>query len=235
MKLMLFSIAVLCVFIGCKKVDQAIPQSKCKITRLYTQNWEGNELIANVSYTSWGAPKAIQLEEEQTGQESYFFQYDANRNLTGFIIGYTPAPGETDTTFMFYHKYIYKNGKIVGDSLAVMGSVKDPIINNENRAIGKYTYDQFGRVIKYEAEGGWYEEPYVEYYNYPNENPYIKNTNFLGTHPVLMFVGRNYNRKNANVQSTNQYGLPTAFKVPYQFKLLQIYKIEYECNQQGKP
>ena len=69
---------------------------------------------------------------------------------------------------MFYHKYIYKNGKIVGDSLAVMGSVKDPIINNENRAIGKYTYDQFGRVIKYEAEGGWYEEPYVDYYNYPN-------------------------------------------------------------------
>jgi hypothetical protein len=219
------------LFWGCKKIDQVYHKSSCRISKIYVDTWGGGTLIGHAIYTSWGSPRAIQLEEDGTGQESLFFQYDEKRNLTGFLAGYTPSPGETDTVFMFYHKYIYKNGKIVGDSLFTSGSLKHPIVNNENYAVGKYTYDHFGRVIKYEADGPVFIEPYVENYSYPNENPYIMNTNFLGTHIILMFVARDYNRKNNNVSTTNEYGLPTEFSSPYYYLFsLPIKKIDYDCG-----
>jgi hypothetical protein len=75
-------------------------------------------------------------------------------------------------------------------------------------------------VIKYESDQ-------TTNYSYPNVNPYINNTNIVGTHPVLMFVNRDFNRNNQNVLTTNSFGMPTTFSNPYWFSDMRISKVEY--------
>ncbi len=223
MKLLLTTICFTLIIFSCKKVDQALPASVCKITKFYTITENGPE-TATISYTSWGAPSAIIQSDERSGNASYFFQYDAQQNLVGFIAGFTPNPGVNDTTYETYRRFYYKNGRIDRDSVFSFGSVKYPNYDeNIPRSAGKYFYDSYGRVIKYESDQ-------TTLYTYPNVNPYINNTNIMGTHPVLMFVNRDFNRTNQNVLTTNSLGLPTEFSSPYWFSDMRISKVEYACG-----
>lgn len=143
-----------------------------------------------------------------------------------------------DTSFAILHQYIYKNEKIVGDSLFFMTSLSNKY--NNDYAIGKYTYDNWGRVIKYEINYPWSEEPEIHTYNYPDENLYINNTSVVGTHPVLMFVNRDYNRTNKWVLETNEYGLPTKFEIELQdgyfskgysfYPNMSFHTVSYNCS-----
>jgi hypothetical protein len=220
MKLLLTTISLFLIIVSCKKVDQALPASVCKITKVYTITEDGPD-TALFSYTAWGAPSSIVVANERSGNSSYFFQYDTHQNLVGFIAGFTPNPGVNDTTYESYRRFYYKNGRIDSDSFFTFGSVKHPNYDeNIPRSAGKYYYDSYGRVIKYESDQ-------TTNYSYPNVNPYINNTNIVGTHPVLMFVNRDFNRNNQNVLTTNSFGMPTTFSNPYWFSDMRISKVEY--------
>ena len=232
MKKLLLFIFVVATFITCRKADDAFPASKCKITELYIVTADTYE-TAYVSYTNWGAPLAITVTNERTGNDSYFFQYDTKQNLTVFIAGTTPIPGSNDTEYVVYKKFFWKNGRIDKDSFYSMGSTKNPNLLTSYGS-GKYYYDGYGRIIKYVGRTNE-DFNFTNTYPYPNENPYINNTNIVGTHPVLMFVNRDFNRKNQGVQTTNNFGMPTEFSTPYYFFSTGIQKVDYACTLQAHP
>jgi hypothetical protein len=239
----LIACAIAVLFLQCSKYKDVIKKpDPCRIDFItYQESPESEVNTGKFKYNKWGDPIAIIIDNEQTNAPSLYFQYDKKRRLTAYMAAYGVIDDGTvqDTTFAVLHQYIYKNDKIVGDSSFYMTSLSNRY--NNDYGIGKYTYDQWGRVIKYEFRYSWSNEPSEIYtYNYPNENPYINNTSLVGTHPVLMFVNKDYNRTNKWVLETNEYGLPTKFEVEPQdgyfskgyefYPGMSIHTVSYNCS-----
>jgi hypothetical protein len=234
--------AIAVLFLQCSKYKDVIKKADpCRIDFItYQEYTDGEFYTGKFKYNKWGDPIAITIDNEHTGAPSSYFQYDKKRRLSAYMAAYNVNDDGTvqDTSFAFLHQYIYKNDQIIGDSVFFMTSISEKY--NNDYAIGKYTYDNWGRVIKYEIKYLWSEEPEIHTYNYPNENPYINNTSVVGTHPVLMFVNRDYNRTNNNVLETNEYGLPTKFQTEindgyisggYHFyPTMQFQTVSYNCS-----
>ncbi len=240
--------------ISCSKIEKILPKSNCKIKKIVSYpNLPGfyDSIVGTMSYTSWGAPLSIIMDNEQTGIESYFWQYDKKRNLTAFIQGYTTSVESPDTSCNTYIKYIYKNGTIIGDSTWLMTNIKERNDFYNLYFVSKYVYDVYGRIIKVytkDSESNQYSNVPQEFHYKSNENPYINNYSLAGTHPVLMFSLKDYNIRNKNVLQTNQYGLPIEFgregylddgtyvdgyKFPFG-NAYPIHRVEYECGIQHK-
>jgi hypothetical protein len=176
-------------------------------------------------YTPWGAPDKI-INRVPSFWNLYFI-YDDNHRLTALIDG---KANPTDTVFRLYHKYFYENGLVTHDSIYYDGElINGQPINTSPDFLdtGRYEYDQYGRVIRYNQ----YK------YQYPPENSFINNKTILTGDSVLMFVNRDYSRKNAAMEY-NEFGYPTRFADYanglqmgyYQFLLLQIHSATYECD-----
>jgi hypothetical protein len=239
---LLITCAIAVLFLQCSKYKDVIKKpNSCKIDFItYQEFTEGEIYTGKFKYNKWGDPVAIIIDNEQTGAPSSYFQYDKKRRLTAYVAAYGVVDDGSvqDTTFAVLHQYIYKNDKIIGDSLFFMTSLSNRY--NNDYGVGKYTYDQWGRVIKYELKYSWSDEFQIQTYNYPNENPYINNTSVVGTHPVLMFVNRDYNRSNKNVAETNEYGLPRKFTTGvdngyitggyFFYPTMQFHTVSYNCS-----
>ncbi|MGZ8504381.1 MAG: hypothetical protein ACXWV5_07940 [Flavitalea sp.] len=218
---------------SCNKNLDKEYKSRCRISKIFgpIENSEGEytQYEGVFSYTSWGAPESIVVSNQGTGSPSYFFQYDKNKRLVSFIAGF---PGPNDTSYHSYFKYYYSNNVIVRDSVFREGITSDPYYTNQPITAGTYTYDKWGRVIRYTAIVTSEDENYTgeSNYNYKNENPYANNRSIMGTHPVLMFVSKDYHKSNQAV-TYNEYGYPTDFGfLEYFFEQTPITKVTYDCN-----
>ena len=219
-----FSLGLLLLMSGCKKYDTE-EKAHCRIAKVYTNYPD----VATFYYTAWGAPSSIMVSAEGTGNPSYFFQYDKDRRLVGFIAGFAR---EDDTLYHEYSKYGYENNIIVRDTIFVEGHTQDPHDNGSPYWLGSYKYDKWGRVINYHSEVKYEDDTFVndEDYDYSNEDPRAPNTSIMGTHKYLMFVSRDYHKTNV-AEAYNEYGYPTDFgSKGYFFKLANFRKIEYDCN-----
>jgi hypothetical protein len=231
MKMYAFLIIGILVFFtyGCSKHVDKEYKSKCRIIKIYGMPGTYNDYEGVFTYTSWGAPESIVVSNEGTGSPSYFFQYDKNRRLIGFIGGF---PREDDTLYHFYHRFVYVNNIIVRDTIFTEGHTANPYEIEQPAIVGTYTYDKWNRIVRYKTIEHYEDESFTqEYnYNYSNENPFAQNKSIMGTHPVLMFVNRDYHKFNQAV-SYNQFGFPTDFgSEPYWFSITPIHKVTYDCN-----
>lgn len=225
--LLLVIVAILCN--GCSKHADREFKSKCRILKIYGMPDTNNDYEGVFTYTSWGAPESIVVSNEGTGSPSYFFQYDKNRRLIGFIGGF---PRENDTLYHFYHRFVYENNRIVRDTIFTEGHTANPYENDQPAIFGTYTYDKWNRIVRYSTIEHYEDESFTQdyNYNYSNENPFAQYKSIMGTHPVLMFVNRDYHKSNQAV-SYNQFGFPTDFgSEPYWFRLTPIYRASYDCN-----
>ena len=131
------SIAVL--FLQCSKYKDIIKKPEpCKIDVITYQEYTDGEIYTGqFNYNKWGDPIAIMVDPEQTGSPSSYFQYDKKRRLSAYMAAYDVLDnGQVqDTSFAFLHQYIYKDDKIVGDSVFFMTSISNKY--NNDYAIGK--------------------------------------------------------------------------------------------------
>jgi hypothetical protein len=214
---------------ACNKHNDTEYKSRCRISKIYGLSGSDYNFEGVFTYTSWGAPESIIVSNEGTGSPSYFFQYDKKRRLIGFIGGF---PRENDTLYHIYHKYVYENNVIVRDTIFGEGHTQNPYDTDLPEWVGTYTYDKWGRIIRYYSIIHYEDEDFTQdfHYDYSNENPFAHNRNIMGTHPVLMFVNRDYHKSNQAVLY-NQFGYPTDFgSNAYWFYLTPIYRVSYDCN-----
>jgi hypothetical protein len=152
--------------------------------------------------------------------------------LISYIAGFPDSEGE-DTSFHVYRKFVYENDKIVSDTVFVeQPSILE--LDRRNYFVGKYYYDAFKRVTKYEAVSFPDGSLFTEEYTYPNEDPYKNNRTLAGTHSVFMFVSREYNTELPALEY-NASGYPTKFAEPgglnsYIFlSYLNVQTVSYDC------
>lgn len=226
--------ALLCIaFItlpGCRKfVEQYKPGGK-EDPKLRIKTFVSQELNFTVYYNAKSDPDSVVADAGNWRA----FQYDANGRLTK----YTYHSSGTYDLAWGSHDYTYEGGRLTRDNWqeehqSLMSYGYHELYLRDNLL----SYDSQGRISSEEGERIWYHDasPYPTYnetktYTYDangNLELYVVNSDlvptterityddkksYLRTHPVWMFITRNYSRNNeAGATKYNREGFPLAF------------------------
>jgi hypothetical protein len=245
--------AILIISIGgCEKTETKVFRDKsdakadvknCPVIQVIYSSCCLSKDTTVFAYNSWGDPITVtQLPFPGTGRPNYFFKYDKKRRLTELLGLYRGGNiGEV------WHKYFYENpGKsdVVLDSSYFFPWFQNGIMVSYHTASATYfTYDKSGRIIKDSTIYQAGEHTSVNNYVYDaNGNlwgsVYDNRTNMNQTHPIWMFLDRNYSLNNPfEAQAYNSAGLPTIIKSEGQyFSPLRVFlsfreaTISYGCQ-----
>jgi hypothetical protein len=206
---------------GVSKSTNGKYEQPCRIDYMVT----GGDDTAFFSYTPWGDPDKIDIPSRSV--PSYWFTYDKNKRLVEL-----QGAWEKDVNTNEIRRFYYQGNKVVTDSTTFYPGYR----------IGKFVYDKYDRIIEYnyivnlvDDEGNIREgETTIDtvHYNYPDENPYVGNRNYLAGNRVLMFLNRYYH-KTTPAESYNSFGYPThfaEFQWPSLFCCFSIFEIVYDCS-----
>ena len=235
----IFYVVLLVINIRCNKDDIQHAAPSCRIIKMYSSGYSGTENIeATFTYTYWGAPHTIKIDNPSDQAPNHYFLYDSSKRLIGYLTGFeVDFRGRPDTMIWDYHRYMFHGDAIFGDTVFNMIELYDRYRISAYYH-GRYDYDAFGRIIKYEMINNQYPDvKYLYTYAYPaNEDPSIDNRGLMGTNPVLMFTMRDY-RKRVPALDYNEYGYPTHFSLNpgdstyYKFdEFPPVREVVYECK-----
>jgi hypothetical protein len=227
-------------FFGCQKIlEKYKPGGKEGTTvriktfvsqQYHNPSWSPPSLNFTVYYNAKGDPDSVVANEDNWRA----FQYDANGRLTKYTYHSKDATVIRDGS----HVYTYEGGRLTNDdmheeyqSLASYGYHELYMKNS------LLSYDAEGRVSYEEGDLIWYHDasPYPTYneaktytydakgnlelyvldsHNVPTTEriTYDDKKSYLRTHPVWMFITRNYSRNNeTGATKYNREGFPLAF------------------------
>lgn len=208
--------------------------SNCKLRRIVHEHGgiAGRNVSGLFTYNAAGNPYSLTYTEGNLAawNPNYYFFYDNKNRLRELRSG----PSPTDTTpNTERHKYGYDiNDRIVVDTLLnrFFGYQDDNgtyIYPEIIWSISQITYDAEGRIIKesaYYPNSNELRQPTYTYDNRGNvavkgwkSSWYDNKVSFLRTHPIFMFLMRNYSKNNAYNESGtgrkyNSRGLPLSMK-----------------------
>ncbi|HSB93881.1 MAG TPA: hypothetical protein VLC28_12220 [Flavitalea sp.] len=220
---------ILVIFYGCKKCD--LPGGHEPSCRIISINEEaGAEQVFH--YTSWGDPEFIDIANEGTGRPDLYFKYDDHRRLIELQARYSQ-----ENNFEWIKRYYYEGEKVVRDSTFIFPAPDNFYFYAFEEGI--YSYDNYNRIIQYsyvryqtDMDTGSYSEEASETVNfdYPPEDPYIGNRNYLAGNRVLMFVNKYYH-KTTPADAYNDLGYPTKFNENTPHLLdYNVMDIQYDCT-----
>jgi hypothetical protein len=220
------------LFYGCKKCD--LPGEHEQSCRIVSINEEyGDKQVFH--YTSWGDPEFIDIENEGTARPDLYFKYDNQRRLVELQHRYT-AENHFESLTRFYYEGDGK--RVVKDSTFIFPSSDDLYFYAYTE--GLYSYDSYDRIIEYsyvryygnmDGAGGQVEVSETFTYDYPAEDPYQGNRNYLAGNRVLMFVNAYYH-KTTPAESYNDLGYPTKFSNGQTPSMVgyEVFDIQYDCS-----
>ena len=200
---------------------------------LFTYNAAGNPF--SVTYGSGTG----------TGNPNHYFFYDSKNRLREYRIAYSPN-GVVEAT---WHRYGYDNN----DVLIVDTTLSPPLTTEDGQPlpgdtlISTLTYDSQGRIIQEtirNVKGGPVRRPSYTYDARGNlgvvgwkSSWYDTKVSFLRSHPLFMFITRNYSRNNPyNPEATgrkyNSKKLPLSLNAGNDlfFNTVNIDKFIYDCE-----
>lgn len=212
---------------GCKKNDFIDPVQKCKILetsyRFFTYNDAGDPIRCT-----------YKEDPEGTGSPTFVFVYNRKHQLVAY------GGGNEHRLTLNAH------GQVIADSLLMNYAGQD------DRYVTKFYYDYLGRVRKevetqYHSQGEDLPKPWPESvgtYNYDRRGnliqpdtdgvgnlEYDNKPSMLRTHPVFMFIHRNYSVNNPKVETNyNQAGLPDTWHGTFLEGRGIEDQIVYECS-----
>jgi len=237
LRMMLVITGIFLLYTSCRKFDfhHRGHLQKCRITHI-TENFENGVFHKTFLYNDHGDPiSASYPEEEQgTGNANYIFEYDDQHRLihyTGFsdhrLFYNDKGQVAIDSVFanyagqqayledIFHYDFYGRIIKIVSTYYFSGMDPDDPLLGKVTTT--EYSYDSRGNLVK----------DFITYTNKPNINR---------THPVWMFVNRDYSINNPTGPETyNQAGLPVDFGPSFQTfldKSLGEGLVEYACNEE---
>ena len=236
-------------FVSCEKSESKVFRDNktevknCPVTQIIYESCCDSKDTMVVAYNTFGDPITItQLPSPGTGIPNYFFKYDKKRRLTELLGLYSGGYGGE-----VWHKYFYENpgnSNIVLDSNYFFPRFENGIMIWYHSASATFfTYDKWGRIIKDSIiyQGGQYTM--VNNYVYDangNLSGYVydNGSNINQTHPIWMFLNRNYSVNNPFIaQAYNSVGLPTRIKTgdatSYPLRFFISFRdatISYECQ-----
>jgi hypothetical protein len=208
LSLMLVLVIGFITFYGCRKHDFRDPAQRCRIIETADRFF---------TYKANGDPVAFTYKEnpDWTGNPTFYFLYNTYQRLIAY--------GSFNSHALTYNT----------QGQAIIDSVYENYAGQDVRYEDRLFYDHYGRIIKviskmYHAEGMDLPLPHPEQvYNYQYDTrgnlilpdtdgegtlAYDNKTSIFRTHPVLMFIHRNYSVNNP-VSDTkyNAAGLPLTF------------------------
>lgn len=211
------------LFIACGKDElqsDTTASKGCKLNQVFTA--EGKP-YAEIFYNAWGAPSHIELAEPGTGDWEYAFYYDNSKRLTALLTGILNG---NDTTIWDIKKYTYENDRIVRDTMFSESDLQD----GTYALSGRYAYDANNRIIQYIRQDMSLTFSDTFNYSYPIEDPFTDNHSITAGNKELMFVNRDYSKKNPHAISYNSTGYPTQFESPYRLLEMAVTVAGYSCN-----
>jgi len=215
----------------------------------YEKKWNGeyDTITAKFNYDLRGNPTSIIFNRTTTGRPNYQFKYDQKGRLIS-LAGLIPGT----KFFEFYCLYQNDGNTVVSDSFFFSGSDTSDLFKwTQNLFIGKYNFDDKGRMIEYDYDVYFPMSPNAApvhdnvKYAYDQKGnriiqgyTYDDKVNFFRTHPVLQLMNRDYSINNPlPAVSYNRFGLPLTFDhtlpLPYNrayFMNTAVSKIVYSCN-----
>jgi hypothetical protein len=234
LQLVLCVTGIFVLYSTCRKFDfpRHHPAEHCRITHILDFH-EGDELHRTVLYNEFGDPISVKYREDEfgTGNPDFIFEYDDHRRL----VHYT---GFSD------HRLFYNNkGQVAIDSVFANYAGQEGYFEDI------FHYDIYGRIRKvvstfYASGSGDPNVGSVEIqeYNYNSRGnlvkdfvTYTRKPSIYRTHPVWMFVHRDYSINNQSGPETyNEAGLPVAYGSTFQTfldKSLALDVVSYECRE----
>ena len=228
--------------------------STCKLRRIYHDlvvhdfiSSDTMKVYGLFSYNAAGNPYSLLYRDLQGSQyvnfPSYHFLYDNQQRLREMRLSYYEG-----TRVAQIHRYGYNSSNVIiadttiipddggNDDITVstltydsLGRITKENIKNIQTAYGPlrparnptYTYDARGNLAVPEWRSSWYDTK----------------VSFLRSHPLFMFLTRNYSRNNpwnlnSQGQKYNSRGLPLSIKIGNDifFETVNIEKIVYDCQ-----
>jgi len=229
---------LLIVCISCNKITDIVKDftsgsSSCRIHTVTDSIISPADTIiriATCNYNAHGDPISVTYNRRETGFGWSFLTYDQRNRLIGLV-------SENNAI----HSYVYE------------GNAKQPTwdtvtsVNTATTFIERFTYDQRGRIVKVSgkflrSEGGDVYPDYEQQYSYNEQGnlkgsfDYDNKVSVYSTHPVWMFIHRNYSVNNiVRAISYNNKGLPLHFTgglgTAYFFEgSFNAARVEYDCR-----
>lgn len=231
-----------CSVISCEKGD--LPFVSCDIKQITSyeprHNGSAEPVAHNFTYNSWGAPIDVSSLKPHTGNPNFRFKYDTRRRLSETIIYYS------ETTLFTSTRYVYdRNGLIIRDTSFL---IFDPRIY----VLTTYTYDRKSRIssVHVTRDGQLLNSTIYNYDERGNRDDgpnyyYDDQINFLRTHPVWMFLMRDYSVNNRLPKgyslklAYNKKGLLTSFNTDDSqgmaaaplFLWYRVHEVKYDCGE----
>ncbi len=205
--------AITLLFTGCRKLYDAIHQYDSKtncsintVTDYIAGHSSVTPRVATVNYNSDGNPVSVTYDKRETGYGWAFLKYDKYKRLI-----------ELKEENNALRTYVY-NGM---DAQPVRDTALS--YNTTAKFVEYFTYDNKGRIIKVKgkfisAEFGDPSPGYEENYSYDAHGnlvapvTYDNKISVYRTHPVWMFIFKNYSMNNQGLAvSYTAKGLPLDF------------------------
>lgn len=218
--------AILLLFAGCNKLYDYIKhhpggiEDDCRIKTI-THRYYGSTRTLTFEYNKLGNPVHISNDDWGTGNPNHRFVYDKKNRL----ILYNGYYGDT-TNFEYRINYYYdKQDRVTHDSSWFLGYYNpDGSIFSFSQYVTTYKYDQYGRISRtIQRDLLYHYPPDTTLYNYDGKGnlidqfaEYDNQTSFLRTHPLWMFLNRNYSvNNNFKAAGYNKKGLPLKTSYPH--------------------
>lgn len=227
---------ILCA--ACHKFDIKYRDAakRCRILSYAGKSFDDKIIHRVFHYNEFGNPTFIEYPETEggTGTPNFYFTYNDKQQLVNYI-GWSE------------HYFTYNAaGQVSIDSL--IGNYA----GQDSRFEERYSYDVYGRVSKvvskfYYDRDGSPDVGTVTTTNYSYDMhgnlitpgaTYDRKTSIYRTHPLWMFLNRNYSINNAIPASGyNEFGLPTGWfgnSVDFLTSSILLEDVVYDCGEEHK-
>ena len=228
--------------------------SNCKLRRIYHDLVVYDFIFSDTmkvyglfSYNTAGNPYSLLYRDLQGAQHvnfpSYHFFYDNQQRLREMRLSYYEGSRVSQI-----HRYGYNSSNVIIADTAITPDDG----GNDDITVSTLTYDSLGRIIKESIKNiqtayGPLRPTRNPTYTYDSRGNlavagwrsswYDTKVSFLRSHPLFMFIMRNYSRNNpwnlnSQGQKYNSRGLPLSIKIGNDifFETVNIEKIVYDCQ-----
>jgi len=221
--------------------------SDCKLRYIY-HRFGGDPLSISVKglFTYNAAGNIYSLTyggQAGTGNPNHYFYYDKKNRLREWRAAYNPD----DILEATWHKYGYDNNDVIIVDTTIIHSY-----GNQDITVSTLVYDSLGRIVKETIRN--IQNPYGPLR--PTRNPtytydargnlgvngwksswYDTKVSYLRSHPLFMFLSRNYSRNNPwnlsqDGRKYNSRGLPLSLKTGNVlfFNAVDFERFIYDCQ-----
>jgi hypothetical protein len=226
------------VVAGCQKFDIKYRDAakNCRITSYAGKSFDNNVIHRVFHYNEFGNPTLVEYPETGggTGTPNFIFTYNDRQQLKK-LVGWAT------------HNFTYnKEGRVIIDSLV------GDYAGQDSRYEERYFYDVYGRVIKVVSKFYYDRDDSPDVGTVTTNNykydmhgnlivpgvTYDTKKSIYRTHPLWMFLNRNYSLNNAiPADSYNSSGLPTGWSsnsVDFLQSSILLEEVEYDCGGNNK-